>query len=160
MSVADLQGRFLRSVEPTKSHPETIPVHVVIDVNVSLNVTVDDLTMDTQTLSYKKLDVYQSSIQFLNIALRLIAAFPKGQAKLADQFRRASLSIPLNIAEAAGKVAPAEAAPHFAIARGSAMECGAILDVLKLMGVGQKEVLVEGDGLLVRIVSMLTRMCR
>ena len=73
-----------RSVEPTKSHSETIPVHVVIDVNVSLNVNVDDLTMDTQTLSYKKLDVYQSSIQFLSIALRLIAVLPKGQAKLAD----------------------------------------------------------------------------
>ena len=37
------------------------------------------------------------------------------------------------------------------------MECGAIIDVLKLMGIGQKEVLIEGDGLLV-IVSMLIRM--
>jgi four helix bundle protein len=142
--------------------PSAASVSVVVDVSVSVsvNVYVDGLTMDTQTLSYKKLEVYQSSIQFLDIALRLVSGLPKGQAKLADQFRRASLSIPLNIAEAAGKVSPAEAAHHFAIARGSAMECGAILDVFKLMGVGQKEVLVQGDGLLVRMVSMLTRMCR
>lgn len=31
--------------------PENNSVHAVFDVSVSLNVTVDDLTMDTQTLS-------------------------------------------------------------------------------------------------------------
>ena len=70
------------------------------------------------------------------------------------------MSIPLNIAEAAGKTSPAEAAHHFAIARGSAMECGAILDVLRLIGTGSTDALGKGDELLVRIVSMLMRLCR
>ena len=81
-------------------------------------------------LTFKRLDVYQLSIKFLKIAFEIMAALPKGQAKLSDQFRRASMSIPLNIAEAAGKVSPAEASHHYAIARGSSMECSAILDVI------------------------------
>jgi four helix bundle protein len=52
-------------------------------------------------LSFKKLDVYRLSIEFLELAFHLITQLPKGQAKLADQFRRAAMSIPLNIAEGA-----------------------------------------------------------
>ncbi|HUC07152.1 MAG TPA: four helix bundle protein, partial [Solirubrobacterales bacterium] len=50
-----------------------------------------------------------------------------------DQLRRAALSIPLNIAEASGRTGKAEAARTYAIARGSAMECAAVMDALKLL---------------------------
>jgi four helix bundle protein len=63
-------------------------------------------------LSFKRLDVYQFSIKFLALSYDIIASLPRGQSKLADQFRRAATSIPLNIAAAAGKVSPAEAAHH------------------------------------------------
>lgn len=111
-------------------------------------------------LSYKKLDVYALSVEFLSLTFRLLAPLPKGHAKLADQFKRASMSVPLNIAEAAGKVSPAEAAHHFAISRGSAMECGAILDVLRIARLATESEIDRGDQLLVRIVSMLSKMCR
>jgi four helix bundle protein len=47
-----------------------------------------------------------------------------------DQWLRASQSIPLNIAEGKGKTAEADRRRHFEIARGSALECAAIQDVL------------------------------
>ena len=111
-------------------------------------------------LSFKRLDVYQFSIKFLALAYDIIASLPRGQAKLADQFRRASTSIPLNIAEAAGKVSPAEAAHHFAIARGSAMECSAILDVIRTTRMTPGSQMEEGDEILTRIVAMLTKLSR
>jgi four helix bundle protein len=57
----------------------------------------------------------------------------RGEGDLKDQFRRASISIPLNIAEASGKVSPSDRGRFFAIARGSAMECAAILDCVQIL---------------------------
>ncbi|MCA9575208.1 MAG: four helix bundle protein, partial [Myxococcales bacterium] len=81
-------------------------------------------------------------------------------AELTDQLRRATLSIPLNIAEGAGKPTHKDRARFHAIARGSAMECGAILDLLRLQALADEERVAEAKVLLVRLVAMLTRMCR
>jgi four helix bundle protein len=83
----------------------------------------------------------------------------KGNAVLADQLKRAALSVPLNIGEGAGKSTPADQTKHYVISRGSAMECGAILDaavVLKLIDQATAE---RGEQLVTRIVEMLTKMC-
>lgn len=111
-------------------------------------------------LSYEKLDVYQAAIQFLGIAVGILDALPKGHAALADQLRRASMSIPLNIAESSGKPSKADRQRFMAIARGSAMECGAILDVCHVLGLTDERTVSLGKQLLVRIVSMLTKLCR
>src|SRR4029453_11551395 len=80
-------------------------------------------------LSHERLDVYQRSIEFLASALRIAEKLPRGQAPLADQLRRAAMSIPLNIAEGSGRSpASADRTRFRGIARGSAMECGAILE--------------------------------
>jgi four helix bundle protein len=110
-------------------------------------------------LDHERLDVYQCSIEFLAIAFTIVRRIPRGHAPLIDQLRRAATSIPLNIAEAAGKTSTQERAHFHAIARGSAMECGAILDVVRLLRVADTEV-SRGKDLLVRVVSMLSRMCR
>jgi four helix bundle protein len=111
-------------------------------------------------LHYEKLDVYKVSIQFVAAALAISDEVPKGYAALADQLRRAAWSIPLNIAEGVGKPSPADQARFHAIARGSAMECGAILDVVNVLHVGTAQELASAKGLIVRVVEMLTRMCR
>jgi four helix bundle protein len=80
--------------------------------------------------------------------------------ELADQLRRAALSIPLNIAEGAGKPSPNDRSRYHATARGSAMKCGAVLDLLGLLQLAHPETLQEGKNLLVRLVAMLTKMCR
>lgn len=47
---------------------------------------------------------------------------------------RAAKSAPLNIAEAAGRVSPADKARVYAIARGEAMEAAAALEIAALAG--------------------------
>jgi four helix bundle protein len=49
----------------------------------------------------------------------------------ADQLSRASLSIPLNIAEGNGRFRPNDRRQFFTVARGSAFECVPILQLLK-----------------------------
>jgi four helix bundle protein len=111
-------------------------------------------------LGYQRLDVYQCAIRLLAECARLSHDTPKGYGALADQLRRAALSVPLNIAEGAGRPAARDAARCYGIARGSAMECGAILDALGAIGSGDAESRSAALGLVVRIVEMLTKMCR
>ena len=111
-------------------------------------------------LSYEKLDVYQCAIQFVARAVTLSQQMPKGYATLADQLRRAAMAIPLNIAEGVGKPSLADQARFHAIARGSAMECGAILDVMHVLGATSAAETGESTQLIVRIVAMLTKLYR
>lgn len=64
-------------------------------------------------LDYEKLDVDQCAIEHLAFVFE---------------------SIP-NLAEAVGKTSAADRSNRYAIARGEAMECGAIVDVVRLIGV-------------------------
>ena len=74
------------------------------------------------------------------------------------QLDRASTSIPLNIAEGNGKYTAPDRCRYFDIARGSALECAACLDVL----VAKKRLAQadQGKEILVRIVSMLVGLVR
>src|SRR5260221_8035775 len=111
-------------------------------------------------LDHERLDVYQRAIEFLTIAFAGADRVPRGYATLADQLRRAAMSIPLNIAEASGKLDGPDRRRYHAIARGSAMECAAILDVARLLDDAPAALLANGKTLLVRIVEMLSRMSR
>ena len=111
-------------------------------------------------LSFQKLDVYRLSIEFLALTAEFSTKVPRGNAALLDQLRRAATSIPLNIAEAAGRTGRADAARTYAIARGSAMECAAVMDALVVLRVVDADVHKRGVELLERIVAMLTKLCR
>jgi four helix bundle protein len=104
---------------------------------------------------FEKLDCYQLAQQFNGVARRLV---PRGHRELRDQLTRAALSIPLNIAESAGRTAPADKAHFIAIARGSAMECAAIVDVLLASGIAAIGPCREARVLLIRIVQMLSKL--
>ena len=77
-----------------------------------------------------------------------------GYGSLSDQLRRASLSIPLNIAEGRGKPGH-DAARFHAIARGCTMESAAIFDAMDALGFVPSVDLAEASEVLERIVSML-----
>lgn len=108
---------------------------------------------------FQKLDVYKCAIEFLGHAAKLSEQTPKGYASLADQLRRASLSIPLNIAEGSGKF-DKDAKRFYAIARGSALECAAIIDAFAVLQIVAPEALTKLQQLLDRIVAMLTVLIR
>lgn len=110
------------------------------------------------SFDHERLDVYQAAIDFVVLADDLAEQLPRGRGYLADQLQRASTSIPLNIAEGAGEFSPAEKARFYRIARRSATECAAILDVCRKLALANEERHGAGRELLVRVVSMLVRM--
>ena len=110
-------------------------------------------------MNFRKLDVYQKAVRFLPLAAEIADALPPRYSGLADQIRRASVSIPMNIAEGSGKKTAADGRRYYAIARGSAMECGAVVDAclaLKLIG---DRMGADADELLGPVVQMLSKMC-
>ena len=108
---------------------------------------------------FQRLDAYQASAQFFGVTSKLTSEIPRGYGDLADQLRRAALSIPLNVAEGSGKFGK-DASRFYAIARGSALECAAILDALEAMVILDQTALEGPRKLLERIVQMLTRLIR
>jgi len=109
-------------------------------------------------LCHEKLDVYRCAIDLLALSAKLIESVPRGNASVVDQLRRASMSIPLNIAESAGTRATSERRRYLSIARGSALECSAVLDVCRVLALANESSVKDGKALLIRIVSMLTKM--
>jgi four helix bundle protein len=75
-----------------------------------------------------------------------------------DQLERASLSIVLNLAEGVGRTQPADKARYYAMSRGSASECAALVDVLRARGLAEEALCSEARSLLVRVVQMTTRL--
>lgn len=111
-------------------------------------------------LSHEKLDVYQRAVEFLAIAMELIESIPSGNGTIVDQLKRASISVVLNIAEGAGHPSLEKRQHHYAIARGSALECGSALDVCKILNIGKQNIIPKGKDTLVSVVAMLSKMCR
>ena len=111
-----------------------------------------------EEFGFEKLDVYQCSLDFLEIAYGLVERLPKGHATLADQLRRSSLSVPLNIAEGTGKSSPAERSRYYQISRGSALECAAIINCCTRLEMFDQQTLLTARSLLIRIVKMLSKL--
>ena len=106
---------------------------------------------------HEKLDVYCASIAYVGWAYKLCERL-RGHRNAKDQLIRASQAIPLNIAEGNGKATEGDRRRFFEIARGSALECGAVQDVLEVCGALGAEVNADSKRLLDRIVAMLTKL--
>ena len=83
--------------------------------------------ISTSTPSLHRFDAYRLAVEFRRIVVRWL---PLRRTELSDQLDRASISVPLNIAEGAGRSTSRERARHYTIARGSAVECLACLALL------------------------------
>jgi len=81
-----------------------------------------------------KLDIYGTGLQLIADGARLTARWPAGHSALCDQLRRASSSIVLNFSEGRGRRTSKDRERFFAIARGSACETHACLDVAHALG--------------------------
>jgi four helix bundle protein len=111
---------------------------------------------------HEKLDVYQLTLRFIAWATPLMAEVHERHGKLVTEvcnhLDRASLSALFNTAEGNGKRQRQSRAKFFDDARGSGTECAACLDALVAKGVCPAERIQEGKELLLRIVSMLTKL--
>lgn len=81
---------------------------------------------------FEKLEVYQRALSFTEVIDDLLDLL-KSRISLikADQLSRASLSIPLNIAEGNSRFRPNDRRQFFTIARGSIFECVPIIQILQ-----------------------------
>jgi four helix bundle protein len=108
---------------------------------------------------HEKLDVYREAIDFCGWVGDFLAATP-AKAAAKDQLDRASTSIPLNIAEGNGKFSAKDRARFLEVARGSALECAACLDVLFVRKLASEQQVAGQKEKLARIVQMLIGLLR
>jgi four helix bundle protein len=110
------------------------------------------------SFDHERLDVYRLSLQFVAWSENLLRGNPRINPSARSQLARAADSIPQNIAEGNGK-RPGSDRKHFLeIARGSASECAATMDILAARRLRSLENVREGKTLLHRIISMLIRL--
>ena len=111
---------------------------------------------------HEKLDVYQLELRFIAWVTPLFEEVKNCRrprtAEVCDHLDRGSLSALLNTAEGNGKRQRPVRAKFFDDARGSATECAGCLDALVAKGVFEAVRVQEGKELLLRVVSMLTKL--
>jgi len=138
-----------------------VDVDVAVDVAVAVADTTRRYEMNEPTrLHHENLDVYKRAIEFVGLVAGILARYPRGYGAMSEQLKKASLSIPLNIAEGYGKRSEADRSRFYDIARGSSHQCAALLDVSNVLGVADADTVRRGKGLLYRVVSMLVKMTR
>jgi len=101
--------------------------------------------------------IYPLTLELVRLIKQVMDELPTGFGFLADQMRRAVSSVPLNFSEGYGKSTPAEQRRYFRIARGSAYEVAAILDVALSFAVIAPHKHAAGKELCDHIAAMLTR---
>jgi four helix bundle protein len=114
--------------------------------------------MTAPIFDHEKLDVYLLSLEYVAEVFGIAGALSGLHRHSRDQWLRAAQSIPLNIAEGNGKRSLKDRSRFFDIARGSALECAAIQDVLVISNALCRD---RSDSLkerLKRVVAMLTRL--
>jgi four helix bundle protein len=109
-------------------------------------------------MDHERLEVYQLARLLARECNELIPALRGARGELVDQFRRATLSVALNIAEGAGEFAPREKARFYRIAKRSATECGAVLDHIADLGIATPHQTAAAKTLLRRIVGALVKL--
>lgn len=110
------------------------------------------------TLDHTKLDVYHRALDLLDLVDQVHEVMPPGRAHLKDQLDRAATSVVLNTAEGAGEFSKDEKQRFYRIARRSATETAAILDILGRRKAVPTAILAPAREMIVRVVSMLARL--
>jgi four helix bundle protein len=107
----------------------------------------------TNATTLETFDVYRVSLD----ACRACAPIaPALSANLRDQLLRASSSAVLNSAEGFGSASRGVKRRHYEIARGSAMECVAILDLASALGL--QDDIARARALFTRTAMMLSKL--
>jgi len=110
---------------------------------------------------HKKLDVWQAAMKSTTMIYKLTNKFPEEEKfGLVSQMRRASISIPCNIAEGAARQGKKEFKNFLSMAQGSLSELDTQLELTILLGYLSTEDLREVWDHLLRIDKMLSGLIR
>ncbi len=108
---------------------------------------------------YKKLIVWQKSIQLVVYIYEITATLPKTeQYGISSQIQRAAVSIPSNIAEGSRRRSAKEKETFFRIAFGSASEVETQIEILKRLSFSKNLDYSKIDSLLEEILKMLNKL--
>ena len=111
--------------------------------------------------SYKELIVWQKGIRLVKEIYILTGLFPPSETYgLTAQLRRASISIPSNIAEGYGRKSSKEYAQFYSIAYGSALELETQIIIAKELGFAKNGDYAKIDVLIKEVSSMLNVMTK
>jgi four helix bundle protein len=111
--------------------------------------------------TYRNLDVWKKSMDLVEEIYRLAKIFPQDELfGLTSQIRRATVSVPANIAEGYGRLHRKEYINHLSIARGSLMEVETHLQIAVRLGYLDREQALAAWILLQDVGKMLSRLIR
>jgi four helix bundle protein len=120
-------------------------------------VTARHLSSSGSGKGIESFDCYRLALEFAALAAALV---PRGHASLRDQLERASASALLNLAEGYGRFQPREKAHFYTIARGSVLESGAAIDLLRARGLASTVDCDRARRLCTRVGQMLSGLIR
>jgi four helix bundle protein len=106
-----------------------------------------------------QLDVYRCALELYRKIARMVAQFPRGEADLRIQMRRASRSVPFNIGEGVGKRGRARAAAY-EVALGETKELIVALDCVEIDELVPLQDVIASQDLADRVAAMLTKLIR
>ena len=109
-------------------------------------------------LDHHKLEVYGRSLTLLDACDQVTSALPQGRAHLRDQMDRAASSIVANIAEGAGEFSRKEKARFYRMARRSAIEVAAWLDIVAHRGEASEPAVTRALQQVHDVVCMLVKL--
>jgi len=114
------------------------------------------LKMNNENFDFENLKVYQKALEYVDFVYEITRNFPKTEVfSLTDQFKRASISICLNIAEGSGG-SKAEFNQFLKIARRSIRECIAITKIAYRQEFIRSEMKEESRTLCSELSKMIT----
>jgi four helix bundle protein len=102
-------------------------------------------------------DCYRLAVEFAALAATLV---PRGHAALKDQIERASTSVVLTLAEGWGYLQARQKTHFYTIARGSVLESGAAIDLVRARGLGSAADCERARELCTRVGQMLSGLIR
>jgi len=105
---------------------------------------------------HQRLTVFTRAVESVHLADEVARELPPRWQAMADQLRRAALSIPANIAEGAADFSAANRKRHYRIAKGSAAEAASYVDLMRRTGGPAPEALDALENALYEVICMLT----
>lgn len=123
--------------------------------DLALALAPSETAVSDEPVLEERLRVYHVALELQCLANMLV---PSVNRVLRDQFERASLSVILNLAEGCGRVSRRQKRHHYGVARGSATECAALTDVLRVRRLAPASDCYRARSLAIRCVQMLSKL--
>jgi four helix bundle protein len=113
------------------------------------------------SLNHKNLEVWKKSIELVKLIYKVTDTFPNKEAYgLTSQIRRATVSVPSNIAEGAARKSNIERKRFFEISRSSLVEIDTQIEISIELNLIKEDEIISLDKMIVEVFSMLSSLIK